>query len=166
MHCYRILPSLRSEICRQGCVIAQWVTEYMWSVLRVTTVPISLFPPSTPRIPPRMVNYHDPAVIAQNYSMYTFVAKHTSWWSQLTSFGSGIVEALACCSWALLVCLPFDLIAYRITIIRYLISSWEFVTTLDYEWRVFRKRLPFRWTIWVGDNSRFMLGFLPWCWLH
>jgi hypothetical protein len=48
---------------------------------------------------------------------------------------------------------PFALIAYRI--IR-LISSWEFVTTLDYEWSVFRRHRPFRWTIWVGSNARFL----------
>ena len=54
---------------------------------------------------------------------------------------------------------PFTLIAYRI--IRCFISSWEFVTTLDYEWSVFRRRRPLRWTIWVGDNSRFLLSFHP-----
>ena len=32
---------------------------------------------------------------------------------------------------------------------------WEFFTTLDYEWRVFRGHLPYRWTIWVSDQSRF-----------
>jgi hypothetical protein len=29
------------------------------------------------------------------------------------------------------------------------LSSWEYFTTLDYEWRVIRGRLPYRWTIWV-----------------
>jgi hypothetical protein len=55
--------------------------------------------------------------------------------------------------------LPFALIAYRI--IRRFISSWEFVTTLDYEWSVFRRHRPFRWTIWVSSNARFLLGFHP-----
>ena len=32
--------------------------------------------------------------------------------------------------------------------------SWEFVTTLDYEWSVFRRRQRYRWTIWVrGDRA-------------
>ena len=58
---------------------------------------------------------------------------------------------------------PLALVTLRIITIRYFISSWEFVTTLDYEWSVFRRHRPFRWTIWVGDNSRRLLGFLAWC---
>ncbi|KAH9988669.1 hypothetical protein BJV77DRAFT_964279 [Russula vinacea] len=34
------------------------------------------------------------------------------------------------------------------------IFIWEFITTLDYEWRVFRGRLPYRWTIWVYSVAR------------
>ena len=38
------------------------------------------------------------------------------------------------------------------------LRSWEFFTTLDYEWRVIRGRLPYRWTIWVRDDRhRFTL---------
>lgn len=33
--------------------------------------------------------------------------------------------------------------------------SWEFVTTLDYEWDVIRGRRPYRWTIWVSSPGRF-----------
>jgi hypothetical protein len=29
------------------------------------------------------------------------------------------------------------------------VSSWEFFTTLGYEWDVIRGRRPYRWTIWV-----------------
>jgi hypothetical protein len=36
-------------------------------------------------------------------------------------------------------------------------SSWEYFTTLDYEWRVIRGRLPYRWTIWV---RAFHFGFI------
>ena len=32
------------------------------------------------------------------------------------------------------------------------LSSWEFFTTLDYEWRVIRGGLPYRWTIWVSND--------------
>ena len=28
-------------------------------------------------------------------------------------------------------------------------TRWEFITTLDYEWRVIQGRQPYRWTIWV-----------------
>ncbi|KAI0282828.1 hypothetical protein BGY98DRAFT_62547 [Russula aff. rugulosa BPL654] len=31
---------------------------------------------------------------------------------------------------------------------------WEFVTTLDYEWNLFRRRRAFRWTIWVYFITR------------
>jgi len=34
-------------------------------------------------------------------------------------------------------------------------SSWEYFTTLDYEWRVIRRHLPYRWTIWVRNDRRF-----------
>jgi hypothetical protein len=29
------------------------------------------------------------------------------------------------------------------------VFSWEFFTTLDYEWDVIRGHEPYRWTIWV-----------------
>ena len=32
-------------------------------------------------------------------------------------------------------------------------ASWEYFTTLEYEWRVIRGRLPYRWTIWVRALS-------------
>ncbi|KAF8494700.1 hypothetical protein F5888DRAFT_1716127 [Russula emetica] len=31
---------------------------------------------------------------------------------------------------------------------------WEFIITLDYEWRVIRGHLPYRWTIWVYSLTR------------
>ena len=37
------------------------------------------------------------------------------------------------------------------------LSSWEYFTTLDYEWRVIRHRLPYRWTIWVRNDRHFTL---------
>lgn len=39
--------------------------------------------------------------------------------------------------------------------------SWEFLTTLGYEWDVIRGRLPYRWTIWVRTNIRIPSFFLP-----
>ena len=35
--------------------------------------------------------------------------------------------------------------------------SWEFVTTLDYEWSIIRRRRPYQWTIWVSSNVYFGL---------
>jgi hypothetical protein len=43
------------------------------------------------------------------------------------------------------------------------VSSWEFFTTLDYEWGVIRGRLPYRWTIWVSNNRCFSLLFTTLC---
>ena len=37
------------------------------------------------------------------------------------------------------------------------VYRWELVTTLDYEWRVIRGRIPYRWTIWVRSDQRFAL---------
>ena len=42
-----------------------------------------------------------------------------------------------------------------------LASSWEFVTTLDYEWSAIRGRRPYRWTIWVRNNAHSFRVSLP-----
>jgi len=34
------------------------------------------------------------------------------------------------------------------------IYFWEFISTLDYEWKVFRGHLPYRWTIWIYFLAR------------
>ena len=107
---------------------------------------------------PRMVNHRDPAVVAQDSCAYAFAAKHANPESQLTSFYRDNVEDLACRGRSLLVCV---LIAYpRLIIIWCFIFSWEFFTTLDYEWSVIRGRREYRWTIWVCIDARFLLGFI------
>ena len=76
--------------------------------------------------------------------------------SQLTSFDSGSDENMACYGWNLLVCLPnrpLDSHDISESTIPVLISSWELVTTLDYEWGVIRRQRPFRWTIYVRINA-------------
>ena len=35
--------------------------------------------------------------------------------------------------------------------------SWEFVTTLEYEWDIIRGRIPYQWTIWVRNDILFAL---------
>jgi hypothetical protein len=89
----------------------------------------------------------------------TFMAKHASSWSRLLSTVtvSKLWHAVA----GLYLCVCPAARPFAITLIRHFVSSWEFVTTLDYEWNLFRRRRAFRWTIWVGDNSRFLLGFHP-----
>ena len=34
--------------------------------------------------------------------------------------------------------------------------SWEFMTTLGYEWDIIQKRLRYRWSIWVRNDSPFL----------
>ncbi len=45
--------------------------------------------------------------------------------------------------------IPFALTGTRLH------TSWEFVTTLNYEWRTIRGRQPYRWTIWVCNYRRY-----------
>lgn len=51
--------------------------------------------------------------------------------------------------------LTFSWVCYAIQLSIY---RWEFITTLDYEWRVIRGRIPYRWTIWVRGDQRFALA--------
>lgn len=46
----------------------------------------------------------------------------------------------------------------------YLNSSWEYFTTLHYELDVIRGHRPCRWTTWVCNGRRLLLGshLLPW----
>jgi hypothetical protein len=41
------------------------------------------------------------------------------------------------------------------TLIRTGTSSWEYVTTLDFELDIIRGRRPYQWTIWVCSERRF-----------
>jgi hypothetical protein len=43
------------------------------------------------------------------------------------------------------------------TYITNLTTSWEYLTTLEYEWSVIRGHRHYRWTIWVCINMRFTL---------
>ena len=71
---------------------------------------------------------------------------------------------MACPGWPLLVSLPdppgtpLEICPTMITIP--LASSWEFVTTLNYEWSTIRGRRPYRWTIWVRYDAHFLSGFV------
>ena len=103
-----------------------------------------------------MVNYRDPAVVAQDGCAYAFAAKRANSESQLTSSTvalSKIWHAVA----GLYLCVSHNVS----NINNNFISSWEFVTTLDYEWSVIRGRCVYGWTRWVcSDDARFLLGFV------
>jgi hypothetical protein len=113
-----------------------------------------------------MVNYHDPVVILQDVCAYAIAAKYMGSRSQLTFFDRGNVETLAFCGWTLPVSLPRRALdSHNISNNNsVLISSWELVTTLDYEWSVIRGHRPFGWTIWVRINALFLLGFIAQVW--
>jgi hypothetical protein len=75
------------------------------------------------------------------------------------SVDSNYCEILACHEWSLHVGLHCFSARYST---QSFLSSWEYFTTLDYEWRVIRGRLPYRWTIWVrAPHFRFIWHALP-----
>jgi hypothetical protein len=65
------------------------------------------------------------------------------------SFDSYPCEVLARGGWPLHVSLRSFSVCYAT---QFSLSSWEFFTALDYEWRIIRSRLRYRWTIWVRNN--------------
>jgi hypothetical protein len=75
---------------------------------------------------------------------------------KVRSFGSidSWCEVLARCGWSFHVSLHRFPAPY---VTQSSLSRWEFFTTLDYEWRVIRGRLPYRWTIWVRNDRGFTL---------
>ena len=67
---------------------------------------------------------------------------------------SGPPEFLALSKWDLHVRVAFCVdLSLSCTSIR--TSSWEYVTTLDFELDMIRGRRPYRWTIWVCRDRRF-----------
>src|SRR5579863_5785919 len=112
-----------------------------------------------------MVDFHDPEVIAQDLCTYTFPAKHVTVtvlvssasteaiFRQWQSRSSGMPWVVSTCEYA-------RASAHNVSgIINWpSASSWEFITTLDYEWSVIRRRRPYRWTIGVRNVfSRWVL---------
>jgi hypothetical protein len=67
---------------------------------------------------------------------------------------SGFPEFLARSTWDLYVRVVFCVdLPLSCTSIR--TSSWEYVTTLDFELEMIRGHRPYRWTIWVCRDRRF-----------
>jgi hypothetical protein len=82
------------------------------------------------------------------------------------SIDSGRREVLARRGQSLPVSLPRLLACYAAYAIQPSLYRWEFFITLDYEWGVIRRRLPYRWTILVRNNrysALFLFAMLrPW----
>jgi hypothetical protein len=110
-----------------------------------------------------MVNYNDPSVQLLDACAYGFAVNLGCLGSQLTPFDSGSSKILACHRRSLFVRLLHRWasapIRYLIITNRCFIFSWDYVTTLDYEWSVIQRRRPYRWTIWVRTSDVLSVGF-------
>ena len=82
----------------------------------------------------------------------TFLPISRSCWKSRSpgSINSDPREVLAHHGWSLLVSLHCYYARYPT---QSFFSSWEYLTTLDYEWKVIRGHVPYRWTIWVRNND-------------
>jgi hypothetical protein len=103
-----------------------------------------------------MVNFHNAVTFAREFGAYALSSDS----GDLPSFffNSGNRKCLAHRGWYIYVSLvslqsryPASraLLDYSTAAFRKSASSWEFFTTLDYEWDVIRGHRPYRWTIWV-----------------
>jgi len=81
--------------------------------------------------------------------------------SELMFFVNSVTrEVLAHSTWSLHVGLPCHAILQALRCFNPISTgSWEFVTTLDYEWSVFRGRHRYLWTIWVCSSDFFLFAF-------
>jgi len=73
------------------------------------------------------------------------------------TLNSGAQEPLPCHRWHLpvgLLCRVDLQLSRRPTLA---LPSWEFFTTLDYEFDIIRGHRPYRWTIWVRDYRPFLV---------
>ena len=100
----------------------------------------------------RMVNFKDPAVIASDIgawalNIFLLMRSSPAHWHL-----SGTQEVPVFGGWFLHVGQPPVTIHY---LTQLLTPSWEFMTTLGYEWNVIQERLRYRWTIWVRSRSPF-----------
>ena len=112
-----------------------------------------------------MVNFRDPEVVTADFC--TFVISRWFWSLENCSgpaFHSGACEALARSGRPLAVSFPVivPLLPESLTYLNPSSSSWEFLTTLDYEWNLIRGNIPYKKSIWVcGDTSSFAFRCSP-----
>jgi len=72
-----------------------------------------------------------------------------------TFLNSGSPELLAHNTWDLYVRVLFCCFDLPLSCASIQPSSWEYVTTLDFELDIIRGRRSYRWTIWVSSDRRF-----------
>jgi hypothetical protein len=106
-----------------------------------------------------MINFSDPAVQLKDFGAYAFalgagLQTLYSGPTDETFLNSGSPELLAHNKWDLYVrvlcCVNLPLSCTSIHT-----SSWEYVTTLDFELDIIRGRRSYRGTIWVCSDRRF-----------
>ena len=98
-----------------------------------------------------MVNLHSPVLSAKDSCAYGFVTLPVPG----TLNNPVLLTATLVSLWNVMSGIylyVFTLLFLSVFQIYNFLSSWEFVTTLDYEWRVIRGRLPRRYSIWVRNN--------------
>lgn len=109
--------------------------------------------------PSRMVNFHDPVKIARDFCAYPSPPGSGAWTQSTCRFFTvslvklwhtvdGLFMWVCPASWSFGITQP-DPLFY----------SWEFFTTLDYEWSFIQRRRPYLWTIWVCGPEAFLLVF-------
>ncbi len=102
-----------------------------------------------------MVNFHDPVVIARDEGVSAYQPlefnSHLSHLPEVVKELWLLVDGFFMWACLLLAFLPFQFFAY----INLLLISWEFMITLNYDWRVIQGQCLCRWTIWVHNHSHF-----------
>ena len=108
-----------------------------------------------------MVNFYDPVVYREESrpSFLTFLPSLEI--SHNTPFFSPGRQLLERRRWSLHVCPPTTGLSppQCVALLNSSSPSWEFLTTLDYEWSVIRGHRPYRWTIWVGQHTLLFFWF-------
>ena len=122
----------------------------------------AIFTTSTPRLAvlsSKMTNFSDPVVQLKDFGAYAFALGARLWTldsgpTDPTFLNSGSPELLAHNDRDLYVRVLYCVnLLLSCTSIR--TSSWEYVTTLDFELDIIRGRRSYRWTIWVCSDRRF-----------
>jgi len=134
-------------------------SDFSEGILSPSPLPRPIEPTNSTYLSAGMVNFRDPAIIAMDYRAYIFFSR-----ALLLINACGLLvyqwRWLSCGTpWAVSICELFrshwPFVIVRATT-QTSTTSWEFFTTLEYEWNVFRGRLPYRWTIWVSGIFVFL----------
>jgi hypothetical protein len=99
-----------------------------------------------------MVNWHDPALLVEDYRTSCRLRVSPYHPSQSPIRDSYFHQAEQYCCWYLHVCFIFNDKKACALISRLNDASWEVVITAGFELDVLRGKRPYRWTIWVSAS--------------